>query len=136
MPSTAEGGRVERLPREATDMSERIVELLIVLLVLAGPGGASRPPSTDDVGAAAVASENSDSDDSDSDGDPEVVRVDPDRGSAISFPEMLPEPEALRGRPTHGDRRLCGEVPQAQCRDIAYPANDPTSRQELSEKQD
>ena len=141
MPLTAEGGRVERLPREATDMSERIVELLIVLLVLAGSGGASRdvspyPPSMDDVEEAALVSRNSDSDDSDSDGDPEVVRVDPDRGSAISFPEMLPEPEALRGRPTHGDRRLCGEVPQAQCRDIAYPADDPTSRQELSEKQD
>ncbi len=78
-------------------MSERIVELLIVLLTLVGSGGSSRdvsqyPRSTDEVEAAAPYSKDSDSDDSDSDSDPEVVRVDPDRGSAIRFPEMAPEP--------------------------------------------
>ena len=79
-------------------MSERIVELLIVFLTLVGAGGASRdvsqhPPSTDDVEAEAATldSRDSDSDDSDSDSDPEAVRVDPDRGSAIRFPEMSPE---------------------------------------------
>ncbi len=55
-------------------MSERIVELLIVLLTLVGSGGASRDvsqnsPSTDDVEAAALDSRDSDSDDSDSDSD-------------------------------------------------------------------
>ena len=74
-------------------MSERIVELLIVFLTLVGAGGASHPPSTDDVEAAALDSRDSDSDDSDSDSDLEAVRVDPDRGSAIRFPEMSPEPK-------------------------------------------
>ena len=55
-------------------MSERIVELVIVLLTLMGAGGASRDvsqysPSTDDVEAAAVDNRDSDSDDSDSDSD-------------------------------------------------------------------
>ncbi len=79
-------------------MSERIVELLIVLLTLVASGGASRdvaqnPPSTDDGEVAALYSRDSDSEDSDSDSAPEVVRVDPDRGSAIGLPEMSPEPK-------------------------------------------
>ncbi len=85
-------------------MSERIVELLIVLLTLVRSGGASRdvsqhPPSTDDVEAAAPDSRDSDSDDSDSDSDPEAVRVDPDRGSAIRSPEMSPEPKVQTSPP-------------------------------------
>ncbi len=79
-------------------MTERIVELLIVLLTLVGTGRTSSdvsqdPPSTDEVEAAAPYSKDSDSDDSDSDIDPEAGRVDPDRGSAIRFPEMSPEPK-------------------------------------------
>ena len=79
-------------------MSERIVELLIVLLTLIGAGGASRdvsqdPPSTDDIEAATLDSADSDSDDSDGDSDPEVVLVDPNQGSAIGFPEIFPEPK-------------------------------------------
>ena len=82
-------------------MSERIVELLIVLLTLVGAGRTSSdvsqdPPSTDEVEAAAPYNKDSDSDDSDRDSDPKVVRVDPDRGSAIRFPEMSPEPKVQR----------------------------------------
>ena len=67
-------------------MSERIVELLIVLMTLVGSGGASRdvskhPPSADDVEATTLDTVDSDSDDSDGDSDPEAVLVDPTGGS-------------------------------------------------------
>ncbi len=79
-------------------MSERIVELLIVLLTLVGAGRTSsdvsqNPPATDEVEAAAPYSKDSGSDDSDSDSDPQVVRVDPDRGSAIQVPRDGPGAE-------------------------------------------
>ena len=77
-------------------MTERIVELLIVLLTLVGAGGASRdvsqhPPSTDDVEAAALDSRDSDSDDSDSDSDPEAGRVDPGSRLGHQVPRDVPE---------------------------------------------